>query len=180
MNENSPIELFDTTLRDGTQGEGISLSVDDKIHIAKHLDDFGIDFIEGGWPGSNPKDEAFFRKIKNETLTTSTICAFGSTARFPKKIESDTNLIALLKAETSTVCIFGKSWNLHADVGLGLSKEANEDLIYKSIQYLINNGLNTNPTIKPVAPKNCNIMIIRPNFSKPNRLNSISIFDDLK
>jgi len=140
MIENKSIELFDTTLRDGTQGEGVSLSVDDKIHIAKHLDDFGIDYIEGGWPGSNPKDEAFFRKIKNESLATSTICAFGSTARFPDKIESDPNLIALLKAETSTVCIFGKSWNLHADVGLGLSREANEDLIYKSVQYLINHG----------------------------------------
>jgi 2-isopropylmalate synthase len=140
MNENKPIELFDTTLRDGTQGEGISLSVDDKIHIAKQLDEFGIDYIEGGWPGSNPKDESFFKKIKNETLTTSTVCAFGSTARFPDKIESDPNLIALLKSETSTVCIFGKSWNLHADVGLGLSQDANADLIFKSVRYLIDHG----------------------------------------
>ncbi len=140
MQNESYIELFDTTLRDGTQGEGVSLSVDDKIHIAKQLDEFGIDYIEGGWPGSNPKDESFFKKIKKETLTTSTICAFGSTARFPDKIESDPNLIALLKADTNTVCIFGKSWNLHADVGLGLSQEANADLIHKSVRYLIDNG----------------------------------------
>jgi 2-isopropylmalate synthase len=90
------IELFDTTLRDGTQGEGVNLSIQDKINITLRLDDFGIDIIEGGWPGSNPKDEEFFKKIKTYNLTNARICAFGSTARYVDKVKSDVNLNALL------------------------------------------------------------------------------------
>lgn len=134
------IELFDTTLRDGTQGEGINLSVQDKVLITQKLDEFGIDIIEGGWPGSNPRDEEFFKQIKNVKLSNASVCAFGSTARFPDKVKSDANLNALLKAETPYVSIFGKTWRFHAEVGLGLTAEQNEELICSSVNYLKNEG----------------------------------------
>jgi len=134
------IELFDTTLRDGTQGEGISLSVQDKLMIAHKLDEFGIDVIEGGWPGSNPKDEEFFRSVKKLNLFHAQICAFGSTARSLKNIENDPNLQALLNAETPVVSIFGKTWRLHSQKGLGISDEENEELIFKSVEFLKRNG----------------------------------------
>ena len=125
------IELFDTTLRDGTQGEGINLSVQDKLLIAEKLDDFGIDVIEGGWPGSNPRDEEFFQKAKGLNLKSSQICAFGSTARSVNNIEGDANLLALLHAETPTVSLFGKTWRLHSSKSLGLEDEENEELIFQ-------------------------------------------------
>ena len=134
------IELFDTTLRDGTQGEGINLSVQDKLLIAQKLDEFGIDVIEGGWPGSNPRDEEFFNKAQNLKLKNAQICAFGSTARSLKNIENDPNLVALIKAETPTVSIFGKTWKLHSEKSLKLSEDENEELIYKSIQYIRDKG----------------------------------------
>ena len=139
MNRN-PIEIFDTTLRDGTQGEGVTLSVKDKVRIAIRLDEFGMDFIEGGWPGSNPKDESFFKEIRKEKLHHSRICAFGSTARFPDKVLSDANLNLMLAAETSVVSIFGKAWKLHSELGLELDASENETLIYESIQYLKSEG----------------------------------------
>ena len=89
------IELFDTTLRDGTQGEGINLSVQDKLLITQRLDEFGIDVIEGGWPGSNPRDEEFFSKAKGLNLKNAQVCAFGSTARSLNNINNDPNLLAL-------------------------------------------------------------------------------------
>ena len=134
------VELFDTTLRDGTQGEGVNLSITDKIGIALKLDEFGIDIIEGGWPGSNPKDEEFFKQIRNHNLKNSQICAFGSTARFLNKISSDPNLNALLSAETPFVSIFGKTWKFHAEIGLGLTESENEELIFKSVQFLKEHG----------------------------------------
>jgi len=134
------IELFDTTLRDGTQGEGVNLSVPDKLIIAQKLDEFGIDIIEGGWPGSNPKDEEFFQKVKNLNLKHTKVCAFGSTGRASNSIESDVNLNALLKAETPLVSIFGKSWRLHSEIGLGISEQENEDLIYNSVRFIKENG----------------------------------------
>lgn len=134
------LEFFDTTLRDGTQGEGISLSVNDKLLIAERLDDFGIDIIEGGWPGSNPKDADFFKKAKLLGLKNAKICAFGSTARQIGKIESDPNLNALLKAETEVVSIFGKTWQLHSKVGLGLTPEENAELIFKSVRFITEQG----------------------------------------
>lgn len=134
------IELFDTTLRDGTQGEGITLSVNDKLLIAQKLDEFGIDVIEGGWPGSNPKDEDFFKKAVNLQLKKAQICAFGSTARSLNNIENDPNLLALLRAETPAVSIFGKTWKLHSSLGLGLKDEENEELIFKTVSYLRANG----------------------------------------
>ncbi|MHB8853218.1 MAG: citramalate synthase, partial [Ignavibacteriaceae bacterium] len=137
---NNQIEVFDTTLRDGTQGEGINLSVQDKLLIAHRLDDFGIDIIEGGWPGSNPRDEEFFEKVKRSNFHKAEICAFGSTARSLNKIEEDQNLQAILQTETSVVTIFGKTWKLHSEKGLGISTEENAELIFKSIEFLKKHG----------------------------------------
>lgn len=134
------IELFDTTLRDGTQGEGINLSVEDKLRITQHLDEFGIDIVEGGWPGSNPRDEEFFQRVKEIELRQARVCAFGSTARYPDKVESDPNLNAVLKADTPVVSIFGKTWKFHSRVGLGLKDSENEELIYKSVRFLKDRG----------------------------------------
>lgn len=133
------IELFDTTLRDGTQGEGINISVEDKLAIAHKLDEFGIDIIEGGWPGSNPRDEEFFRLARQLNLQNAKLCAFGSTAR-TKNVSEDHNLNALLKAETPYISIFGKTWRLHAEKGLGISAGENEELIYNSVRYLKDHG----------------------------------------
>ncbi len=130
------IELFDTTLRDGTQGEGINLSIQDKLLITQKLDNYGIDIIEGGWPGSNPKDEEYFQSVKKLNLQNSKICAFSSTARYPDKIKEDNNLQRLLKAETEVVSIFGKTWQFHSKVSLGLEDSENEELIYNSIRFL--------------------------------------------
>lgn len=134
------IELFDTTLRDGTQGEGVNISIHDKLEIAKRLDDFGIDIIEGGWPGSNPKDEEFFAKVREFDLKNSTICAFGSTARYPDRIESDNNLQKLVASEAPIITIFGKTWRFHSEKTLGLTDAQNEELIYKSIKFLVDSG----------------------------------------
>lgn len=134
------IELFDTTLRDGTQGEGVNLSIHDKLLIAEKLDDFGIDIIEGGWPGSNPKDEEFFEKAKSLSLKYARICAFGSTARFPDKIQEDNNLNKLLTAETPVVSLFGKTWRFHSEKTLGLTEDENEALIRGSVAFLKERG----------------------------------------
>lgn len=134
------IEVFDTTLRDGTQGEGVNLSVQDKLLIAKKLDEFGIDIVEGGWPGSNPKDEEFFKQAKSLKLQHAKLCSFGSTARSVSDVEGDFNLNALLKSETPVITIFGKTWQLHSQKGLGLSDDENAELIYKSVKYLSSRG----------------------------------------
>ncbi len=134
------IELFDTTLRDGTQGEKINLSLQDKLLITQKLDSFGIDIIEGGWPGSNPKDEEYFRLVRNLDLSHSKICAFGSTARYPDKIKEDNNLQLLLKAESPYISIFGKTWRFHSEVSLGLTDSQNEELIFNSVEYLGTEG----------------------------------------
>lgn len=140
MKESGVIELFDTTLRDGTQGEKVNLSIHDKLLITEKLDDFGIDIIEGGWPGSNPKDEEYFQKVRNLKLTNAKITSFGSTARFPDKIESDHNLNMLLKSETPVVTIFGKTWRLHSEKSLGLTDSQNSELIFKSVRFLQEHG----------------------------------------
>ena len=131
------IELFDTTLRDGTQGEGVNLSVVDKIRIAEKLDAFGINIIEGGWPGSNPRDKDFFKKAKSLNLKHAKLAAFGSTARELNQIENDLNLNALLEAETEVITIFGKTWQLHSEFGLGITDEENSLLIKKSVEFLV-------------------------------------------
>ncbi|MBU0559867.1 MAG: citramalate synthase [Bacteroidetes bacterium] len=130
------IEIFDTTLRDGTQGEGVNISVQDKLLIAKRLDEFGIDVIEGGWPGSNPRDEMFFKQAKNLKFSHAKLCAFGSTARSLSDVEGDINLNALVDSDTPVVSIFGKTWQLHSQKGLGLTDDENGELIYKSVKYL--------------------------------------------
>src|SRR3989338_7666973 len=105
--------IYDTTLRDGTQCEGISLSVHDKILIAKRLDQFGVHYIEGGWPGSNPKDMAFFHEVKRAGIKKAKVAAFGSTRRAHMKVSEDPQIKGLLEADTKVVTIFGKSWDLH-------------------------------------------------------------------
>ena len=134
------IELFDTTLRDGTQGEHVTLSVPDKLRIARRLDAFGIDVIEGGWPGSNPKDHAFFEQARAASWQHTQVCAFGSTRRSGNKPEDDSNLRAMLDAGTPTVSIFGKSWTLHAEVALGVSLDENLDMIASSVAFLKDHG----------------------------------------
>ena len=135
------IEIFDTTLRDGTQGEGVNLSIQDKLLITQKLDEFGINIIEGGWPGSNPKDEEYFQRVKELNLRNAKVCAFGSTARFPNQIETDTNLNKLVEAGTQYVSIFGKTWRFHSEKSLGLTDDQNAELILKSVKYLKDNGL---------------------------------------
>ena len=130
------IQIYDTTLRDGAQMEGISLSVDDKLKITKLLDELGVDFIEGGWPGSNPKDVEYFKKVNELNLKNAKIVAFGSTRRANSKVQSDVILNALLQAKTDYITIVGKSWDMHVDIALGVSKEENLKMIEESIEFL--------------------------------------------
>jgi 2-isopropylmalate synthase len=134
------IMIYDTTLRDGTQAEGISFSVHDKIRIAERLDAFGIHYIEGGWPGSNPKDIAFFDEAKLRKWRHAKICAFGSTCRANVTPERDAQVALLLSAETPTVTIVGKSWRLHVEQILGVSTEENLRMIRESVAYLKSRG----------------------------------------
>ena len=134
------IEIYDTTLRDGVQGEDVSFSLDEKIKIVRQLDELGIDFIEGGWPGSNPKDAAFFEEVKKERLKNSKIVAFGSTCRAKNFAKDDQNLKSLLAAETEVITIFGKSWDLHTEDVLRISPEENLRIIEDSIRYLKKNN----------------------------------------
>src|SRR3989338_10892788 len=130
------LQIYDTTLRDGAQMEGISLSVDDKLKITKLLDELGVDFVEGGWPGANPKDGEFFKKVKELNLKNTKIVAFGSTRRANSKAESDAILNALIQANTEYITIVGKTWDLHVDIALNVSKEENLNMIQESIEYL--------------------------------------------
>ena len=127
--------LYDTTLRDGTQREGLSLSVDDKVKIARRLDDLGIHYLEGGWPGSNPKDAEFFRRIRKEPLGHAKIAAFGMTRRANGRCEDDPNLTALLQAETPVVTLVGKSSTLHVERVLGTSRDENLRMISETVGY---------------------------------------------
>ena len=132
----SRIEIYDTTLRDGTQGEAINFSVADKLRIAEALDELGIDFIEGGWPGSNPRDVAFFDEARRLKLRYSRITAFGATHRQRLTCEEDPNIQALVAAQTPVVTIFGKSWELHVSDALRITPSENLDIIEDSIRYL--------------------------------------------
>ncbi len=134
------VKLYDTTLRDGAQTEGISYSVVDKLKIAQKLDALGIHYIEGGWPGSNPKDMEFFRLLKRKRIKFAKICAFGSTTRPHLKPEKDANIKALLKAETEVVTLFGKSWDLHVKSVLKTTLDENLKMISSSIKYLKGRG----------------------------------------
>ncbi len=132
------IKIYDTTLRDGSQAEDISFSLEDKLRIAHKLDDLGIHYIEGGWPASNPKDRAFFQKIKFENFENSIITAFGSTRKAGNKVENDPNIKSLLESKTKVVTIFGKTWDLHVLDALKISLEENLALIYDSVSFLKN------------------------------------------
>ncbi|OEU73970.1 MAG: citramalate synthase [Desulfuromonadales bacterium C00003068] len=132
----SQIMLYDTTLRDGTQAEDISFLVSDKVRIAQRLDELGVHYIEGGWPGSNPKDIAFFQEIKNVTLKQAKIAAFGSTRRAKTTPELDNNIQTLIQAAPDVVTIFGKSWDFHVHEALRISLEENLELINDSLAYL--------------------------------------------
>lgn len=134
------VYIYDTTLRDGTQTPGISLSCQDKINIVKKLDDFGIDFIEGGWPYSNPKDKELFEYFKKYSLKNSKLTSFGSTAHPSKPAKEDQNLISLLDSETECVTIFGKTWNLHVKEVLKIKPDDNLRIIADSISFLKSKG----------------------------------------
>ncbi len=134
------IYLYDTTLRDGEQAEGITFSLPDKIHIASVLDDFGFDYIEGGWPGTNPKASDFFNQMKGVKLKHARLAAFGSTRRKKIRPEEDTNLRALIQAHTPTITIFGKSWDLHVKKALRTSLGENLKMIEDSVRYLKSRG----------------------------------------
>ncbi|MCB9663747.1 MAG: citramalate synthase [Alphaproteobacteria bacterium] len=132
----SRVRLYDTTLRDGTQGEGFQLSVAEKIRVAHLLDELGIAWIEGGWPGSNPRDEAFFEVAVRERFTQARLAAFGSTRRAGVSCDDDASIQALLAAGTPTVTIFGKAWRFQATEVLGIDPEANLELIADTVRYL--------------------------------------------
>lgn len=140
MNQKPTIWIYDTTLRDGSQGEGISLSLDDKLTIARKLDQMGVPFIEGGWPGANPKDVQFFWKLKEEPLHNSEIVAFCSTRRPNLAAAEDKMLQAILAAGTHWVTIFGKSWDLHVTETLKTNLEENLAMIRDTIEYLRSQG----------------------------------------
>ena len=138
---NESVEVFDTTLRDGLQVEGVSATVDDKLRIAEQLDYLGVHFIEGGWPGANPKDIEFFARAATELqLTSSTMVAFGSTRRPKGKVDDDATLRNLLDANTSTVCIVAKSWDYHVLNALQTTLDEGEAMIADSVEFLAGNG----------------------------------------
>ncbi len=131
--------IYDTTLRDGTQAEGVSVSVEDKLRITEKLDDFGIHYIEGGWPGSNPKDDEYFKKVKKLNLKNSKIAAFGSTRRAYLRVEEDPLIQNLIKAETPVITIFGKAWDLHVIEALKTTLDNNLEMVYDTVQFLKKN-----------------------------------------
>ncbi len=134
------VVLYDTTLRDGSQAEGVSFSLADKLRIAGRLDRLGIHYIEGGWPGSNPKDMAFFREIRKKKLSRARVVAFGSTRKSGCNAENDPNIDGLLKARTGSIAVFGKSWILHVKEVLRRLPEENLRMIFDSVAYLRSKG----------------------------------------
>ena len=134
------IHTFDTTLRDGTQGEAVSFSVDDKIGIALKLDELGIDYVEGGWPGSNPKDKEFFARAKGLKFQHAKLTAFGATHFAKHRVDQDASVRALIEAETPAIAIFGKSWDLHVHRALQITEEENLKIISETVKYLRDHG----------------------------------------
>jgi 2-isopropylmalate synthase len=136
------IEIYDTTLRDGSQLEGISLTVEDKLRIAEQLDWLGVDYIEAGWPGANPKDDELFRRAPAElTLQTSTLVAFGSTRRVKGKVDSDDTLRHLIDANVGCVCIVGKCWDYHVTEALGTTLDEGVAMVGDSVEFLRTAGM---------------------------------------
>ncbi|MDP2654467.1 MAG: citramalate synthase [Candidatus Omnitrophota bacterium] len=134
------VVIYDTTLRDGSQTEGISFTVNDKLKIAAKLDNLGVHYIEGGWPGSNPKDKEFFRLIRHQKLKHAKIAAFGSTRRAGVKASEDVNLNELIKSKTPTCTIFGKSWDLHVTDIIKTTLEENLAMVHDSVSFLKKKG----------------------------------------
>ena len=130
------VHVYDTTLRDGSQGEGVNFFLQDKVRLARMLDDLGVHYVEGGWPGSNPKDIEFFKAMRDNRLRNAKLVAFGSTRRAGNKAASDANLANLLKAGADAAAIVGKSWDLHVRDALRVSYEDNLDMIASSVAYL--------------------------------------------
>lgn len=130
------IEIYDTTLRDGGQGEGVNFTSEDKLRIALRLDRFGVDYIEGGWPGSNPKDMAFFQEIRRHELKNARLTAFGSTHNAKNNAENDPNLEALIQAKTPVLAVVGKTWDVHVRDALRISLERNLEIIKDSLGFL--------------------------------------------
>ncbi|RLJ70590.1 (R)-citramalate synthase [Hydrogenivirga caldilitoris] len=130
------VYIYDTTLRDGSQAEGVNFSLEDKLRIAQKLDEFGIDYIEGGWPYANPKDNLFFQKIKGMNLSHAKPVTFGSTRKPGKSVKEDKQIEALIKAGTPVVTIFGKSWDMHVTEALKTTLDENLDMVYESVEFL--------------------------------------------
>lgn len=130
------LTIYDTTLRDGTQAENFNLSVEDKLRITLKLDDLGVDYIEGGWPGSNPTSVQFFQEMQSYSLKHAKLSAFGSTRLFANPAPQDANLLALLAAKTPCVTIFGKTWDIHVDIALRISLDDNLTIIDDSLRFL--------------------------------------------
>ncbi len=128
--------IYDTTLRDGTQAENFNLSVDDKVRISLKLDEFGIDFIEGGWPAANPSAAEFFKEMRNYELKHTMLAAFGSTRNFHNPADQDANLLSLVEAKTPAITIFGKTWDIHVRDALRISLDDNLLIIVESLQFL--------------------------------------------
>src|SRR2546425_5000382 len=134
------IEIYDTTLRDGSQGQGVSFSVADKLRIAERLDAFGVHYIEGGWPGSNPKDIEFFNEAKHRTFRHARLAAFGSTRRKGGRVAADDQVRLLVDAGTPVVTIFGKTWLLHVREVLQTTPEENLAMIADTVRHLKEHG----------------------------------------
>src|SRR3974390_1901380 len=134
------IFTFDTTLRDGTQGEAVSFSAEDKILVAHKLDELGLDYIEGGWPGSNPKDKEFFAQAQGLNLKHARLVAFGATRMARLKVTEDPSVQAMIGAGTPVVSIFGKSWDLHVHRALGITEEENLKIISETVAYVKSHG----------------------------------------
>jgi 2-isopropylmalate synthase len=140
-NRASPkVEIYDTTLRDGSQQVGLDLTVADKLRVAAALDGLGVDVIEGGWPGSNPKDAEFFERCKQLEFTHATLAAFGATRLPGRTVEDDASLAALLAAETPIVTLVGKSWTLHVDEALRTTRAENLAMVADSVRYMASHG----------------------------------------
>jgi 2-isopropylmalate synthase len=140
MEKSKKIQMYDTTLRDGAQTVGISFSVKDKIAITRELDRIGIDYVEGGWPGANPKDSIYFEEIKKVKLAHAKIAAFSSTRRPKVSFEDDAILQAIASCGADVLTIFGKTWDLHAKTALGITNEENIEVIYSTVAYLKEKG----------------------------------------
>ncbi len=137
----SMVHIYDTTLRDGTQGEGVAFSVEDKIKIAHRLDRIGFHYVEGGWPGSNPKDFEFFQRVQKENFRNIKISAFSCTCKPDLPAEQDPNLQAILDCGVQVAAVFGKSWDFHVYRALGTTLEENLRMVHDSIALLKSNGL---------------------------------------